>query len=113
VCPYLSGELVPRRPHDEPDIAIVGTTAAELAQVGRTVPKRPLVMAITRTYSTALYPAQVGDVVRVYKSGPPVRVRRFEYADGRLAEVTPSPPACPVRAVRTQRVTGRKKGGRR
>ena len=39
-------------------MAILGLGPDELADVGRTIPKRPSVMAITRTYTTGLVISQ-------------------------------------------------------
>ena len=51
LCPFMAGERVPRRPPAE-GMAILGPPA-ELAQVGRTIPKRPWVMALVSSYAPA------------------------------------------------------------
>jgi hypothetical protein len=106
MCPFMAGEQVPRRDHSaDPTVAIVGMTASDLTEVGRVIRKRPWVMAITETYGTAKTPAANGGLVMVYQPGLVLRVRRFAYgADGRLVEVSGR------RAVRTPRVTRRKRG---
>jgi hypothetical protein len=112
MCPFLAGEQVPRRDHTgDPTVAVVGMTAADLTDIGRGIAKRPVVMAITRTYTVAMTPSQGGSPVLVYQAGPLERVRRFAYGpDGRLTEVTePEPPARAVRVVRTQRRTTTKR----
>lgn len=87
LCPYLSRERVPRRVPDA-DVAIVGTTAAELADVGRATRKRPLILAVARAYTVGLVPSTGGDPVAAYIiTGRPERTRLFTYgADGLLAE---------------------------
>ncbi len=95
LCPFVSGQRVPRRPAAA-DVPLVGFTPARITEVGRTIPKRPWVMAITRDYSTALYPAHDGSLVTVYQARQIDRVRRFAYGpDGRLAEATPPEPTTP------------------
>jgi hypothetical protein len=113
LCPYLSRQRVPRRTPDD-DVAVVGMTPAELADVGRIIPKRPLVMAIARTYTAALAPSHAGTDVMVYQVRPADirRLRTFGYGpDGRLAETTPAapPPAPQPRVVRSQRRRTRKR----
>ena len=101
LCPFVSRERVPRRP-PEGGVAIVGMGPHELADVGRTIAKRPCVMAITRTYTTGLVISHGGHPVMVYQAGPIVRVRRYAWdAAGKLAEVLPAPPRA-VRVVRNQ-----------
>jgi hypothetical protein len=111
VCPFLAGELVPRRPPDD-NVAIIGMTAGELTEIGRTVAKRPMIMAITGTYRPVMAPSSDGrSAVMVYQPGPVERVRRFFYGPGGcLAEV---PARAPVRVVRTPRRTQHKRGARR
>jgi hypothetical protein len=101
LCPFMSRERVPRRPPED-GVAILGLGPDELADVGRTIAKRPSAMAITRTYTTGLVISQDGHPVMVYQAGPIVRVRRYAWdAVGKLAEVLPAlPPA--VRVVRNQ-----------
>jgi hypothetical protein len=116
VCPFMAGERVPRRAHDD-TVATVGITVEELTQVGRTIPKRPWVMAVTRAYVPVMTLSGRGSAVMVYQAVPadssfPLfeRVRRFAYGpDGRLSEVAPRPPA---RVIRTQRTTTRKRARR-
>ena len=101
LCPFVSRQRVPRRP-PEAGVAIVGTGADELAAVGRDIPKRPWVVAITRTYTAGLVISGSGSPVMVYQAGPIERVRRYAWnADGKLAEVLPAPTRT-VRVVRSQ-----------
>ena len=101
LCPFMSRERVPRRPPED-GVAILGLGPDELADVGRTIAKRPSAMAITRTYTTGLVISQDGHPVMVYQAGPIVRVRRYAWdAAGKLAEVLPAPPPA-VRVVRNQ-----------
>jgi hypothetical protein len=97
----VSRQRVPRRVPDD-DVALVGTGPAELAQVGRTVAKRPWVMAVAAGYAPALFPAEAGPVM-VYRAEQVVRVRRYRWdEEGRLAEVVPQP-AVPVVRVQPRR----------
>jgi hypothetical protein len=101
LCPFVSRERVPRRPPED-DVAIVGMGPDELADVGRSIPKRPVVMAITKSYTARLAPSHVGALVMVYQAGPIVRVRRYAWgAVGQLTEVLPAPTRA-VRVVRNQ-----------
>jgi hypothetical protein len=101
LCPFMSRERVPRRPPED-GVAIVGMGPDELAGVGRFIPKRPVVMAITESYTIGFAPTHHGGWTAVYQAGPIVRVRRYAWdADGKLAEVQPAP-ARAVRVVRNQ-----------
>jgi hypothetical protein len=101
LCPFLSGERVPRRPVQD-GVSLVGATAAELAGIGRGTAKRPVVMVIAASYETGRVPSDTGSPVLAYKPLGVVRVRRYAYAGGRLAEAVPEPPGPPVRQVRRQ-----------
>jgi hypothetical protein len=97
LCPFISRERVPRRPHGD-DVTLVGIEPEELYDVGRTIAKRPMIMAITRAYQAAFAVNHVGGLTMVYQPGPVARVRRYAWdADGLAAEVRPP------RVVRTQR----------
>jgi hypothetical protein len=101
LCPFVSRERVPRRPPGD-GVAIVGMGPDELADVGRSIPKRPCVMAITESYTPALVISSSGSPVMVYRADPIVRVRRYAWdANGKLAEVLPAPTRA-VRVVRHQ-----------
>ena len=101
LCPFVSRERVPRRPPED-GVAIVGMGPDELAGVGRTIAKRPWVMAIARTYTTGLVISHGGHPVMVYQADAIVRVRRYAWdAAGKLAEVLPAPTRA-VRVVRNQ-----------
>lgn len=106
-CPFITGEGVPRRPLED-DVAVL-STPEDLAGVARTAAKRPWYLAVVHDYSAAWAPGHHGALVRVYRAGRPRRVRRFDYAGGRLAEVTEPAPA--VRAVRAQRRTRKGRPG--
>ena len=102
LCPYLSRERVPRRMPQE-DVAIVGMQPGEVPEIGRTVAKRPLIMAICHDYGIRWVPSHTGSPVMMYRAGHVVRVRRYAYAsDGRLAEC-PAAPAPVQRVARVQR----------
>lgn len=108
LCPYLSRERVPRRMPQE-DVAIAGMTPEEVFEVGRTVAKRPLIMAICHDYYPDWQPSLAGSPIMMYRPGKIVRVRRFGYADGRLAECpAAAPAAAAARVIRTQRRRGRR-----
>jgi hypothetical protein len=95
LCPYLSRQRVPRRV-PEAGVTTVGGPPEDLPSVGRTVAKRPVAIGITTAYAPALAPGHDGSPVMVYVAAAPwVRVRRYAWAEDRLAEVT----ACPARAT--------------
>jgi hypothetical protein len=101
LCPFVSRQRVPRRP-PEAGVAIIGTGPDELAAVGRDIPKRPWIVAITRTYTAALVISGSGSPVMVYRAGPIERIRRYTWdGDGKLAEVLHAPTRT-VRVVRSQ-----------
>lgn len=100
LCPFLSRERVPRRPPED-GVTVVGGGRDELPDVGRIIAKRPVVMAITCTYTPAWIPNDTRGLTLVYQAGPIERVRRFAWVDGRAAEVLPEPTR-PVRVVRNQ-----------
>lgn len=87
LCPFVALERVPRRPVQE-GVGVVAIDAAELEQVGRTIAKRPSVMALTRTYKPILVRNHAGGVSVMYRAGPLTRLRRYAWRDGRLAELT-------------------------
>jgi hypothetical protein len=90
LCPFVSRERVPRRPPDD-DVALVGMTPDQLADVGRSVPKRPFVMAVAQSYAPALALAHDNSVTMVYQARQVVRVRRYAWdSNGLLAEVPPA-----------------------
>jgi hypothetical protein len=106
LCPYLSRQRVPRRVPDG-DVTILGLTAEELAEVGRTIAKRPPAIVVASSYVAAVAPAKDGGQVIIYQPKGILRVRRFAYDEnGRTTE------AIPRVTVRVQRRTGRK-GGKR
>jgi hypothetical protein len=109
LCPFMSRERVPRRAPEE-GVALVGTTPDRLTEVGRTVPKRGWVMAITREYGAGLVASTAGSPVTVYVAGRIERVRRFRYdAAGHLAEMAPPvPPAGTMRRVQPRRPRSRR-----
>lgn len=87
LCPYLSRQGVPRRQHGD-DVALLGLTAEQLAQVGRDVPKRAVTIAIAAEYDAVRAMTPNGPMT-LYRAPRLLRVRRFRYEDGRLAEVAP------------------------
>lgn len=111
LCPFVSRQRVPRRPPEE-GVTVVGPGRDELAEIGRSIPKRPWVMAITRTYQPALMPSDTGSPVMVYMASRIERVRRYAWdTDGRLVEAltTPAKPLVrvqPRRKSRRQRKAG-------
>ena len=110
LCPFLSRQRVPRRP--VPDDVVVLGSGADLPEVARTIPKRPLVMAIVHDYAVTWQPSRDGKPVLTYRAGAVKRVRTFDYDDatGRLAETTAPAPAPARSAVRVQRRKGARRG---
>lgn len=96
LCPYISREKVPRRPHDPNDttIAVLGTLA-DLARVTREEAKRPVVMGIYRTYIKALHLGGTSPMPVFTSLERPVRVRRYRWEGNRAVEVDPQPPPGP------------------
>lgn len=83
LCPFIARERVPRRPLAPEDVMIAPPGSFE-------GPKRPWVMAVTRGFRMVPHQAWGGgQVTMVFRPARIVRVRRFEYISGRLAEVTP------------------------
>jgi hypothetical protein len=83
VCPYIHHERVPRRPVTPEDVMIAPPGSFD-------GPKRPWVMAVTRDFKMVPHRAWGGGpVTLMYRPARIVRTRRFEYREGRLAEVTP------------------------
>ena len=93
LCPFVSRQRVPRHDHGgDPSIALVGGGTEHLAEVGRSIAKRPWAMAIARTYTPAYVPSHTGTPVLVYQAARIERVRRYRWGpDGRLAEIIPVP----------------------
>jgi len=119
MCPFLSSARVPRRDHSaDPTVAVAGQTPAELTAVGRTITKRPLIMAVCRSYRTTVTPSHAGSPLLVYLPGRVTRVRTFGYGDdGWLTETTPAPAPAPAadqpRTRRVQRTTTKTRRDRR
>lgn len=104
LCPFMSRERVPRRDHADESVTYVGIDPATLTQVGRTIAKRPYIMAICNTYTPAYTRNSAGQLSLVYQPGPRVRVRHFGWVDGRAAEVRAGPRRTqPRRTTRRQR----------
>jgi len=83
VCPYIKLERVPRRPLAPQDVMIAPAGSFD-------GPKRPWVMAVTRDFKMVPHRAWGrGPVTLVYQPTRIMRTRRFEYREGRLAEVIP------------------------
>lgn len=102
LCPFLSHERVPRRPVPG-GVAVVGTERDRLDQVGRTVAKRPVIVAIATEYTAGLVPTDTGAPVPAYwAAGRLIRVRQYEWAGGRLTEVPPPTRAAAPPMARTQ-----------
>lgn len=115
LCPYLSRERVPRRPVQD-NVAILGDDAA-LESVGRSVAKRPVIMAIARDYHPGWVPSATGSPVLAYRPDDVLRVRRYEYRGNRLAEVakTSCCAECSPAVVRSQprrRTRAQRRGSR-
>lgn len=86
LCPFLSHQRVPRRPMAE-GLAPIGDDPASLAEVGRSIAKRPVIIAVCGGYDVVWTFTQTGSPVRLYVPVDLQRVRRYHWADGRLAEI--------------------------
>lgn len=109
LCPFISREGWPRRTPEE-GVTVLGDREA-LREVGRTVAKRPMVMAVCRDYSSSVMLAPDG-MMPVYHAVGMLRVRRYRWVGGLAAELLPEE----VRTVRHQpRRASRseRRGGRR
>jgi hypothetical protein len=112
LCPFLARELVPRRPPED-TMTIVGGGRHELTDIGRTIAKRPMIMAVVEAYAPAWAVNDGSGLTLVYQAASrPVRVRRFTWQGGRATEVVPEPPK-PVTVVRSQPRRARSRAGRR
>ena len=86
LCPFISRERWPRRRQDDPQVAVIGDREM-LPTIGRTVPKRPSVLAIVNAYQMAVMITDDGQMP-VYLAPDVLRVRRFGWVDGFAREVT-------------------------
>ena len=101
LCPFISKETYPRRRQDDPQVAVIGDRAS-LPTIGRTVPKRPSILAIVHDYQMAVMLADEGQMP-VYLAPKVIRVRRFEWIGGMAREVLPErEPEREVTIVRVQ-----------
>jgi hypothetical protein len=101
LCPFISQERYPRRRQDDPQVAVLGDRET-LRHVGRSIAKRPSIVAIARQYRMAMMLHPDGQMP-VYLAPDVVRVRRYGWVDGLAAEVLPGA-ARPARPEQ-QRVT--------
>jgi hypothetical protein len=104
LCPFISQEDYPRRRMDDPQVAVLGDRAA-LPAIGRTVAKRPSILAIAHRYQMALMMTDDGSMP-VYLASDVIRVRRFAWIDGRASEVGPG--AAPGRPATVRRAQPRR-----
>jgi hypothetical protein len=108
LCPFISRENYRRRRvGDDPTIAIVGDRD-HLPEVGRSIAKRPSILAIANDYEMAMMVTDNGGLMPVYLAPVVVRVRRFGWVDGRACEVLPGPPE-PQRRVTVVRAQPRRR----
>jgi hypothetical protein len=105
LCPFISRESWPRRRQDDPQVAVLGDREM-LRTIGRTVAKRPSILAIANSYQMAMMITEDTGQMPVYLAPDVVRVRRFGWADGVAREVLPEPE--PVREVTIIRVQPRR-----
>ena len=85
LCPFISQERYPRRRQDDPEVMVLGDRDA-LPTVGRTVAKRPAIVAIATGYQMALMVDDNGARMPVYLARKIVRVRRYAWIDGVATE---------------------------
>lgn len=101
LCPFISRESYPRRRIDDPEVAVLMDREV-LRQVGRTVEKRPSILAIAHRYEMAMMLADEGRMP-VYLAPKVIRVRRFGWVDGMAREILPEPePEREVTIIRVQ-----------
>jgi hypothetical protein len=103
LCPFISQETYPRRRQDDPQVAVLGDRDL-LRTIGRTVAKRPSVVAIAHSYQMAMMITDDGQMP-VYLAPQVIRVRRYGWVDGVAREILPEPepePGRPVTVVRVQ-----------
>jgi hypothetical protein len=92
VCPFISREDYRRRRMDDPSVMLLGDREA-LREVGRTVAKRPAIVAIADTYAMANV-LNEGGLMPVYVAPEGfVRVRRYAWINGAATELHTEPPA--------------------
>lgn len=102
LCPFISRETYPRRRQDDPEVAVIGDRAM-LPTIGRTVAKRPSIVAIANTYEMAMMVTDDGRMPVYLTPRGVVRVRRFGWVDGQASEVLPEhEPERKVTIVRVQ-----------
>jgi hypothetical protein len=98
LCPFISRETYPRRRIDDPDVMILGDRS-KLPTIGRTVHKRPAIVAIATVYQMAMmFDGESGNSMPVYLTPEgTLRVLRFEWHDGLAREVLAAPERPTVR----------------
>jgi len=84
LCPYLHEETYPRRRILDSDV-VTAADAGELWKRGRTIPKRPTVVAIAADYAMATLITDTGNMP-IYQALGPIKVRFFTWQDGVAAE---------------------------
>lgn len=108
LCPFISRERYARRRVDDPEVMVLGNRDM-LPTIGRTVPKRPAIVAIAEHYQMAAMLDPSGQMPVYLTPRGVVRVRHYAWVDGRAREVLPDgaepapEPARRVTVVRTPR----------
>jgi hypothetical protein len=98
LCPFISREHYRRRRIDDPQVAVLGDRD-QLHEIGRSIPKRPAIVAIAETYRMIMMVTEQG-TMPVYMIPGAVRVRHYAWRNGEAREVPPPRPARKVRATR-------------
>jgi hypothetical protein len=88
LCPFISLAAYPRRRMDDPQVAVLGDRDA-LREVGRTVAKRPSILAIAHRYQMALMMTEDGSMP-VYLASDVIRVRHYAWIGGEAREAGPA-----------------------
>jgi hypothetical protein len=103
-CPFITQENYPRRRQDDPQVAVIGERD-KLREVGRTIAKRPCILAIANNYQMVMMITDYGQMP-VYLAPEIVRVRRYQWVDGLASEVgaQPQPDPEPARRITVVRV---------
>ncbi|HXC84256.1 MAG TPA: hypothetical protein VNV62_20595 [Trebonia sp.] len=87
LCPFISSETYPRRAQRDPQVMVLGDRD-RLPEIGRTVAKRPAVVAIAERYQMVMMVTDTG-MMPVYITPEILRVRRYGWVDGAATEVIP------------------------
>ena len=110
LCPFISREHYPRR-SPEDGVLVLGDREG-LRDVGRTVAKRPIVVAICRDYNSSVMLAPDG-MMPVFHAVGMLRVRRYRWVSGLAREVLPEVEVRTVRHQPRRESRSKRRGGAR